>query len=116
MSIRTLVVSSIVVGLLSSCAGVPLARESIQDPGQLLFNGYTNPEVACYRCHNGDGHGARGPDLAKRVPGLTDEGIKNTILDGKGFMPAHKGKIKDEEVAQIITWLRASFPKAETKS
>src|SRR5579863_10369892 len=98
MRIRTLVVAPIAAGLLSSCAGVQLPREGMQDPGQLLFNGYTNPDVACYRCHNGDGHGARGPNLASRVPGLTDEGIKNTILDGKGFMPSHKGKIKDEEI------------------
>ena len=98
--------------LASACAGVPLPREGLSDPGQILFNGYAKPEVDCYRCHNGDGHGARGPDLATRVPGLTDDGIKNTIMDGKGWgMPSFKGKASDQDVAQLASWLRANFGK-----
>ncbi len=116
MSIKemTLAAASAVM-VFSGCAGVPLPRESLTDPGALLFNGYTKPEVNCFHCHNGDGHGARGPNLTGRVPGLTDEGIKNTIVDGKGFMPGFKGKITDEDIAQITTWLRASFPKPAAK-
>jgi mono/diheme cytochrome c family protein len=111
MRIRIFVAASTFAVLFSGCAGVQLPRQSLTDPGQLLFNGYTKPEVNCYHCHNGDGKGARGPNLTKRVPGMTDEGIKNTILDGKGFMPSFKGKISDEEIGQITTWLRAAFPK-----
>ena len=32
------------VGLAAGCAGVPLVKESLNnDPGALLFNGYSNP-------------------------------------------------------------------------
>ena len=46
---------------------------NITNPGALLFNGYTEREVDCYRCHNGDGAVTwRGPALSKRVPKLSD--------------------------------------------
>jgi mono/diheme cytochrome c family protein len=111
MRIATWSLLSVVVVLFSACAGVPLPREGLADPGALLFNGYTKEEVFCFRCHNGDGHGSmRGPNLGDRVPGMTDAGIKNQIIEGKGMMPGFKGKISDDEIAQVAAWLHKTFP------
>ena len=70
------------------------------------------PDVACYRCHNGDATGTlRGPNLAKRVPNLTDEQIVSTIQEGPGLMPSFKGKVDNADMMALTAWLRGRFPK-----
>ena len=77
MSAKHLLTFAAVVVIAGCAAGVPLARQDQQDPGLLVFNGYTNPKIDCYRCHNGDGHGTgHGPDLAKAVP---DEHMRRCV-------------------------------------
>lgn len=100
---------AVVALALCSCAGVPLAREGLTDPGALLFNGYTRSEVDCYTCHNGDGRGAKGPALIFKVPRLSEDKVARTIRNGKGVMPKYGAKLSDDEVAQLVTWLKATF-------
>jgi len=111
---------------LGACAGAPLpplASHGSTGPGEPggartagelgreLFNGRVRSAVNCYRCHNGDGKGTwRGPNLAKRVPGLTDAEIATTIAEGPGFMPSFRGKVSDAEVGELVAWLRERFP------
>lgn len=98
----------------SSCAGVQLPKESLSEPGALLFNGYVHEKVDCWHCHNGDGTGsAKGPALTRRVPKKSDERLVQVIREGKGKMPGFKDDLSDEEVTQLVTWLRAAFPHAE---
>jgi mono/diheme cytochrome c family protein len=98
---------------LLACAGTPITPDRITSPGEALFNGRVKPDVNCYKCHNGDGTGTmRGPNLAKRVPGLTDQQIAQAILEGPGFMPSFKDKVDANDIAQITAWLRQRFPKA----
>ena len=96
---------------LVGCAGVPLPKEQLSDPGALLYNGYTRPEVDCYICHNGDGKGARGPALVSKVPRLSEEKVVRAIKSAKGLhMPKYDSKMTDEEIALVARWLKASFP------
>lgn len=100
--------------VVSSCAGVQLPKDSLADPGALLFNGYTHEKVDCWRCHNGDGLGsAKGPGLALRVPKKSDERLAQVIREGKGRMPGFKDDLSDDEVTQLVAWLRGAFPHAE---
>lgn len=95
----------------SACAvGVQLPREELTSPGALLFNGYTNPKVDCFRCHNGDGKGARGPSLIKRVPASSDEELRKVVTKGGRRMPSFGEKVSDDEVTQLVEWLRQAFP------
>jgi cytochrome c550 len=99
--------------LIAGCAGTQLAAIPNEPPGEALFNGRVHEDVNCYKCHNGDGTGTmRGPNLAKRVPGLSDQEIAKAIDEGPGFMPSFKGKVTPDETAQITAWLRQRFPKA----
>lgn len=94
-----------------SCAGVPLPREQLTDPGALLFNGYVRPEVDCFRCHNGDAKGARGPSLERKAARMPADRIVKTMRKGEGFMPKYpQEKLSDEEAQQIAAWLKATFP------
>lgn len=111
---RVLVGGVLLLGALVSCAGTQVPRERITDPGQLLFNAQTVPTIDCYRCHSGDGTGTwRGPNLAKRVPKLSDQAIAMAINEGPGMMPSYKGKIDDQQIAAITAWLRGQFPAAK---
>jgi mono/diheme cytochrome c family protein len=97
---------------IAGCAGRQAPADRISSPGEALFNGRVKADVACYRCHNGDGTGTlRGPNLAKRVPELTDEEIVTAIQDGPGFMPSFKGKVDDADMKALTAWLRGRFPK-----
>jgi cytochrome c551 len=108
-----LTVSVVAVSALASCAGTQLVATPTSPPGEALFNGRVHEDVNCYKCHNGDGTGTmRGPNLAKRVPGLSDQDIAKAIDDGPGLMPSFKGKISSDETAQIIAWLHQRFPRA----
>jgi mono/diheme cytochrome c family protein len=100
---------------LAACAGTQLPTQPNEPQGEALFNGRVREEVNCYKCHNGDGTGTmRGPNLGKRVPGLTDQQIAAAIDEGPSMMPSFKGKITPTEVAEITSWLRSRFPKAPT--
>ncbi len=111
---RALTGSVLVLGALGSCAGTQIPKDRISDPGQALFNGQTVSGIDCYRCHNGDGTGTwRGPNLAKRVPKLSDKAIAMAIHEGPGMMPSYEGKIGDQQIAAITAWLRGRFPAAK---
>jgi mono/diheme cytochrome c family protein len=97
--------------LAAGCAGTQTPTERVTSPGEALFNGRVKPDVNCYKCHNGDGAGTwRGPNLAARVPKLSDQEIAKTILEGPGLMPSFKGKVDDADIAAITAWLRQRFP------
>lgn len=109
---KLLVVSLVVVSLAaSSCAGIPLPKDTLTDPGALLFNGYVRPAVDCYACHNGDGKGARGPSLAREVRETSAEKLAAIIRKGPGPMPAYGADVlSDDELGQLVSWLKATFP------
>ena len=95
---------------LLSCAGAQTPRDRITDPGEMIFNGLTVSGVDCYKCHKGDGSGTwRGPNLAERVPKLTDPAIEKAVNEGPGMMPAYKGKLDAQQIAAITAWLRGRF-------
>lgn len=89
--------------------GTALPQQSLDSPGGRLFNGYVKEDVNCFSCHNGDGNGANGPNLAERVPKLSDAGILRAIDDGPSYMPSFKDKLTQPEKQEIIAWLRHRF-------
>jgi mono/diheme cytochrome c family protein len=102
--------ASIVATLAVAChTGTALPPQSLDSPGGKLFNGYVKDDVKCFSCHNGDGRGANGPNLAELVPKLSDEAILKAIDEGPSYMPSFKDKLTASEKRDIIAWLRERF-------
>jgi mono/diheme cytochrome c family protein len=107
--LRLALICSLVPWLDGCHTGTALPQQSLDSVGGRLFNGYVKEDVNCFSCHNGDGKGANGPDLAKRVPKLSDAAIKRAINDGPSYMPSFKDKLTDAEEQEITVWLRQRF-------
>jgi mono/diheme cytochrome c family protein len=99
--------------VLAACGGggIQLPRSQVSDdPGELLFQGYQKSDVQCWECHDGTGRGSKwGPALGLHLAKLTDDQLKQTILDGRGKMPAFRGKLTDDELMLVIGYVRRAF-------
>jgi mono/diheme cytochrome c family protein len=103
---------SVLILLVVACGGegTQIPRDQAKSAGELLFNGYTKPDVKCFSCHDGTGAGTKwGPALDERVPRLDDPQLRAVILDGHDKMPAFRAKLSVGEVAELVTWLRERF-------
>jgi cytochrome c oxidase subunit II len=103
------------------------AEGSLSSMGEKMFH-----QFGCANCHHFDGHG-RGPNL-QRLYGQTvriskggsviadDTYIRESILDPRakiveGFtdlMPTFKGQISEEQIIQLIAYIRAIGPQPVT--
>jgi len=73
----------------------------------------------CAGCHGADGRGAPRPGFATPPRDLTrpefqaqktDEQLRHSIRVGKGLMPAFGGLMGDEEIANVIAFVRTLVP------
>lgn len=72
-------------------------------------------KTKCASCHGVDGKGQTAigkrlniKDLAsKDVQDKHDSELKLLIEDGKGKMPAYKGKLTDEQIENLVTYIRS---------
>jgi cytochrome c553 len=72
----------------------------------------TNPvfKKHCVKCHGKNAEGRRfgGPSLSSdEVAALTIEDVRNVITNGKGRMPRHRGKLRDEESNELARQIKA---------
>ena len=76
------------------------------DNGKKLYNEY------CASCHGADGRPLAPdmPDFSLRE-GLiaTDTALFEIIADGIGIMPGYKGIISDEDIRDLVTFMRFNF-------
>ncbi|MDD9272300.1 c-type cytochrome [Paenibacillus sp. GCM10023248] len=59
----------------------------------------------CVSCHGGNLEGAVGPNLQKVGGKLSKDQITGIITNGKGAMPSFKGRLSDDEISAVATWL-----------
>lgn len=67
----------------------------------------------CAGCHGGNGIGviAGTPNLAGNTPLMVkpDFELMNTVLMGKGIMPAFQGKLTQTQILDILAHIRTFF-------
>lgn len=59
----------------------------------------------CAACHGSGLEGRSAPALTKIGSKLTEDQIKSRILNGGGGMPRFKGKMSDDQVNQLASYL-----------
>jgi len=63
----------------------------------------------CARCHGPEGLGDFGPNLYERVSMRDDETLVRRLLLGLGPMPSWDAELTDQELTDVLTFLRATF-------
>lgn len=95
----------------SSTATTPTGNTTAAHPALDLTGDSTAGEAVyaanCSGCHGADATGGIGPDLTEHSGNLSDEEIVLTIAEGSGNMAAVA--ISDQEIADVLAWLRANF-------
>ena len=112
--LRVLLGEILIGGALSLfLASFVFAADVIPQPGQKIF------VAKCAQCHGKDAKGL--PNMAKvlkvdpvlinltraEAVSLTDEAIVTTATFGKNKMPKFKGKLTDEQIQQVVKYLRS---------
>ncbi|HTW31019.1 MAG TPA: cytochrome c [Candidatus Sulfotelmatobacter sp.] len=67
-------------------------------------------KAKCSMCHGPDGKGGRmgTRDFASpEVKAETDAQLTDIVTKGKGKMPAYGGKLKDDEIKGLVTYVRS---------
>jgi mono/diheme cytochrome c family protein len=60
----------------------------------------------CSTCHGATGHGGNGgPDLRTMPKAKTEAGAIEQVTDGGGGMPAFKGSLSEEEIANVAAYV-----------
>lgn len=99
---------ALLVLFLCSCAPQPQKEVPAEHKnGQKYFH------QVCSNCHNSDAMGGltKAPKLidGDYAPnGFSDGDIRDTILNGTKKMPSQKGKLSDEQISEVIKYLRYS--------
>ncbi|MEZ4379926.1 MAG: cytochrome c [Nannocystaceae bacterium] len=66
----------------------------------------------CASCHMADGTGNDGlgyPSLVEHASHESDEEIVEIVLEGEDAMPAFRSQLSDQEVADVLAYIRATW-------
>jgi cytochrome c6 len=72
-------------------------------------------KAKCAMCHGADGAGSTPTGKALKVrdlgsadvQGQTDAQLTDIVTNGKGSMPAYKGKLTDEQIKGLVGFIRS---------
>lgn len=76
--------------------------------GEQVFRAASETET-CTDCHGSNGEGGFGPAYHQVFATKTEWQILLTILEGRGAMPAWGDKLSDQQLADLMAFLRTSY-------
>src|SRR5947209_9349187 len=97
----------ILLSTLALLGSLVVARPALADDTEALY------KSKCQACHGADGKGdtAAGKKLGVKdfhspeVVKMSDADLVKTTTDGKGKMPAYKGKISDDDIKALVKYI-----------
>jgi len=96
---KRVLVAALACSLLAVCASPALADDAA-----------ATYKAKCAMCHGADGKGGKmgTRDFASpEVKAETDAQLTDIITKGKGKMPAYSGKLSDEDIKGLVTYIRS---------
>ncbi|MEG3767125.1 cytochrome c [Alteromonas sp. 14N.309.X.WAT.G.H12] len=115
MNIKRFVSATIVMCSAMVCAQVSAKEEPIFSPTRVFVQqeGEHIYRALCQGCHMPNGEGAVGagqyPALAKNPKLVTPHYAIFMVSKGQGGMPAFNQMLTDEQIAEVVNFVRASF-------
>jgi cytochrome c6 len=94
------------MGLVALLAGGVMASLSSPAVAQDAAATY---KAKCVMCHGADGKGGKMGTRdfgSAEVKAETDAQLTEIITKGKGKMPSYDGKLKDDEIKGLVTYIR----------
>lgn len=99
-------VKRVLIGLALALAVPTIA--AAQAKGQDIF------KAKCAMCHGADGSASTGmgksmglkPLSSPEVQNMSDADLTALITNGKGKMPAYKGKLTDAQIGDVVSFIR----------
>lgn len=88
-------------------AGAPASPSPAGQGGQTAQAESVYKAANCLVCHGVDLGGVSAPNLQKVGSRYKEGDIKNIVLNGRGGMPAYKGKLSEDEIQSLAAWLAA---------
>lgn len=85
-----------------------LADEGDLEAGEDVFRN-TTEEQACTDCHGENGEGDFGPAFEQRFAQKTEWQLLDTVINGRGSMPAWGESLTDQELTDLFAFLRENF-------
>ncbi len=79
---------------------VSASSEGNAERGKALYN------ASCVVCHGNDAAGNIGPKLAGNAMLANDQTFRKTVHEGRHMMPPLKDALTEEQLADILAWLR----------
>jgi mono/diheme cytochrome c family protein len=98
---------------LTACAPDPRAMTIAGltgDPvaGRTIYESTASP--ACASCHQADGNGnAAYPNLHGPARNNAVQSLATTIINGAGQMPAFGTQLSDQQIADVIAYIKMAF-------
>lgn len=96
---KQVLVALLICGLFGLCASPAGAQDAA-----------ATYKAKCSMCHGADGKGGKmgTRDFASpEVKAETDAQLTDIVTKGKGKMPAYGGKLSDEDVKGLVTYIRS---------
>ena len=94
---------TLAIALVAACTGDDGGSDDATDhPGAEVF------AQSCASCHGSRGEGGRGPAIGdgRAADRLTADEMIALITDGGDTMPAFGGELTDEQIAQVVAYVR----------
>ena len=115
--IRTLVCLMVCLSMLA-CGGSEMGEDSVTRSKKIAAvtadstKGQTVYDANCKVCHKADGKGdaaAGYPDLHMPVAKNPIAAMAQQVIDGNGTMPGFGGTLTNQQIADVLAYLKATF-------
>ena len=94
--------------LLTACGGSDPIDDILALEGD-VSNGETLFSSNCTSCHPADGTEGTGPALNAVVPTLDDASMATSIANGVGIMPVFSNALTNQEIADVMAYVRVTY-------